>query len=401
MKRGILISILLILLAACDKMDISPSQADSFVKFYNTYSVFSGADVKEIPGKGYAVIGTVESYTSGRQICLIRTDEFGNSLDSARYYGGSLDEQAYCLHLLDDAGYALLGSSTNPITSKKEVLFIRTDSTGNILWSRTISGTGNIEAFHFEVSPTGSFIMTGYADTLKSGVVDKDIWLFGLSANGNNIENWPRPRLIGGEKDDIGSYLQILSDGRIAITGQSNSYPSSLNSHAFVIITNSIGGVKIPFWIESATNEAGNCIRTVGDNGFIVVGTSASASSGSAREIMMKKVTITASNTQINWEKTYYTGGNNFGQRVIPDDNSLNLLVSIVSSGVNSSLALLTTNLDGSNPKFSFFGDGSQLTGNALEKTLDNGFIITGTNKHSDNNMSMVLIKLKSDGTLK
>jgi hypothetical protein len=115
----------------------------------------------------------------------------------------------------------------------------------------------------------------------------------------------------------------------------------------------------------------------------------------------MKKVTITPSNTQINWEKTYFTGGNNFGQRVIPDDNSLNLLVSIVSSGVNSSLALLTTNLDGSSPKFSLFGDGSQLTGNAFEKTLDNGFIITGTNKHADNNMSMVLIKLKSDGTLK
>ena len=119
MNRSIFISIWLVLLASCDKMDISPAQAESFIKFYNTFPVFTGADAKEIPGQGYVMVGTVVSNTQGKQICLIRTDRYGNSIDSARYFGGPLDDQAYRVVVLEDHGLAILGSTVDTTTEKK------------------------------------------------------------------------------------------------------------------------------------------------------------------------------------------------------------------------------------------------------------------------------------------
>jgi hypothetical protein len=400
MNKITLISILLVLLASCDKMEISPSQADSFIKFYNTYPVFRGADVKEIPGKGFVLIGTVKSYTSGDQICLIRTDIYGNSVDSARYFGGPSDDEAFCLQVLEDHGMAILGSSTNPESGKKEVLFLRTDSVGNVVWSKLMGSAVNTEAYHFEVSESGSFIITGYTESLKSLGLNKDIWLFGLDKDGNNIENWSAPRLIGGIYDDVGNHLQLLPNGDIVLTGKTKSYPSTTFNHAFVIITNPIGGVKSFCWIESDRDEEGRCIRVIDENSFVIIGTSNYASSGNGTDIMLKRVTISAQSQEINWEKTYPGPGNDYGNSLIIKDNSMYLLVTTASTGTNTSIGLITTDLDGNDPHTVYFGNGTEMSGEAFGSTSDNGFIITGTNKHSDNDMSMALIKLKPDGTL-
>jgi hypothetical protein len=398
--KATLISILLVLLASCDKMEITTSQADSFIKFYNTYPVFRGADVKEIPGKGFAVIGTVKSYTSGDQICLIRTDIYGNSIDSARYYGSSSDDEAFCLQVLEDHGLAILGSSTNPETGKKQVLFIKTDSVGNVEWSKLIGSSVNTVAYHFEISQSGSYIMAGYTESVKSLGLNKDIWLFGLDKEGNNIENWSSPRLIGGIYDDESSYLQLLGNGDIVLTGKTKSYPSTTYDHAYVIITNPIGGVKSFCWIESARDEEGRCIRILDESSFVIIGTSNYASSGNGTDIMFKKVTISAQSQEINWEKTFPSPGNDYGNSLIIKDNSLYMLVTTASTGTNTSIGLIETDLDGNDPYAVYFGNGTELSGNAFGITTDQGFIITGTNKHSDNDMSMALIKLKPDGTL-
>jgi len=400
MNQSILITLTLLMLAACDKMEITPSQADAFIKFYNTYPVFTGADVKEVPGKGYAMIGTVESNDAGNQICLLRTDEYGNFLDSAKCFGRSLNDRAYCLQLLEDNGFGILGSSINPLTGFKEVYFIRTNSTGEVLWIRTFAGTGNIEASHFEISGSGSFIMTGYAESARTGH-DKDIWLFGMDENGNNIENWPSPRMIGGMKDDEGTYLQLLDDGKIVITGQTRSYPSgTLTGNAFILLTGptGLGGILSP--IESTMDDIGNCIQVINNNTFILAGTTKNTSAANGNDIMLKKVVLSPTGLQVQWQRLFGSNGDDYGQRVIMSDNSLYLLVTSASTGINSSITLIITDLNGSNEIYSSFGAGSQLSSGSFDMTSNDGFIIIGTNKHSDNDMSMALIRVGPEGTL-
>jgi hypothetical protein len=402
MKKSLFIILLFIMhIFACDHLkvdDIGSPQAYSFIKFYITYPVFKSADVKQVDASGYVLLGTAESFTAGSQMCLLRTDEYGNSIDSARYYGRALDDNAYCLQILSDGGFALLGSSRNPLTEKLEVYFIRTNSQGDTLWTRTIRGDGNIEAYHFEVDQAGSFYLTGYAE-VSSTVTDKQIWLFALDNAGNNL--WPIPREYGGDKDDVGLYLQVMSDGRLVITGRTKSYPyGTLTNQAFILKTNNLGLSGTFREIKSKkTEEEGNCIRALDDNNFIILGTSKSDTTSTGYDIMLRKVSLLSVVPDTQWKKTYGSSGNDYGKRVIIRGNSIYLLGTIASADINSSITIITTDRDGNNVRYSNFGLGSQLSCSTFENTADKGFIITGTNKH-ESSSSVALIKTKDDTSL-
>jgi hypothetical protein len=395
MSRTLFILIWLVLLASCDKMDISPAQADSFIKFYNTFPVFTGSDVKEIPGKGYVILGTVTSNTEGKQICLIRTDLYGNSVDTARYYGGPLNQEACHIEVLNDHGFAILGQTTDA-SNKKAVLFIRTDSLGNIMIERTFSGTYDIVPKNMKVDDvSGYFYIVGYLLSTKGGApLNKNIWLYALDQQGQPI--WDQQRDIGfNTYDDVGNDLQLLTDGQIVITG-ATSYPDNI-MHAFIVRTGDRGLGASLFPIASTVDEEASSIQTIDDNTFIISGTTYTSTSTS--EIMMKKVMYSATGLGVEWKKSY-GDKNDAGVCVILVDNKLHLLATTSSTGINTTITLITTDLNGENAVYSEIGEGTQLSASSFEKTSDNGFIITGTNKHSENDQSMALIKLKSNGSL-
>lgn len=392
MSRTLFIFIWLVLLASCDKMDISPSQADSFIKFYNTFPVFKGADAKEIPGKGYVMLGTVAT-PEGSQICLIRTDIYGNSVDTARYYGTSLDEEAYSIQVLSDDGFAILGNTIDD-NNKKSVYFVRTDSVGNVMFTRTLSGTYDVEAFKMKVDASGSFYFVGYGMTTRGGApLNKDIWLNALNPQGDAL--WADSRYIGFAYDDEGRDLELLPDGRIIITG--TTVNSENKKHAFLLRTGSTGFGGSLFTIDSPVEEMATCIQVVNENTFIISGTAQTSTSSS--DIMMKKVMYSLTGLELIWQNTYGVG-NDVGVCSILDENNIFLLATTSSTGINTTITLVTTDLDGENAVYSEIGNGTQLSASSFEKTADNGFIIAGTNKHSDDDQSIALIKLKSGGSL-
>jgi hypothetical protein len=393
MSRTLFIFIWLVLLASCDKMDISPAQADSFIKFYNTFPVFAGSDVKEIAGKGYVILGTVTTNTEGKQICLIRTDLYGNSVDTARYYGTPLDEEALCIQVLNDHGFAILGQTTDA-GNKKSAYFLRTDSLGNILFERTFSGTYDIVPKNMKIDASGSFYLVGYALSTRGGAsLNKNIWLYALDSQGQPL--WDQRDIGFNTYEDMGNDLQLLPDGQIVITG-TTTYPDN-KMHAFMVKTGSRGLGASLFPIESTVDEEANCIQTIDENTFIISGTTLTSSSSS--DIMMKEVMYSPTGLHVVWHATYGEG-NDQGVCLIRDENSLHLLATTSSTGINTTITLITTDLNGENAVYSEIGEGTQLSASSFEKTADNGYIIAGTNKHSENDQSMALIKLKSNGSL-
>lgn len=394
MSRTLFIFIWLVLLASCDKMDISPAQADSFIKFYNTFPVFTGSDVKEIPGKGYVMLGTVTSNTEGKQICLIRTDLYGNSVDTARYYGTLRDDEACCIQVLNDDGFVILGRTTDN-ANKKVVYFLRTDSVGNILIEKTISGSYDIVPKNLKVDASGQFYIVGYGLSTKGGApLNKNIWLYALDQQGEPI--WADQRYIGfSANEDEGNDLQLLPDGRIVITGTTTDPEKRMR--AFVVRTGSTGFGGSLFTIDSPVDETATCIQVMDENTFIISGTTQTSASSSRP--MMKKLMYSQTGVEEVWDNTYGTA-NGVGVCAILDDNNLHMLSTTASTGINTTITVITTDLDGENPVYSEIGQGTQLSASSFEHTADNGFIIAGTNKHSDNDQSMALIKLKSNVSL-
>jgi hypothetical protein len=242
---------------------------------------------------------------------------------------------------------------------------------------------------------SGSFYIVGYGTSTKGNApLNKNIWLYALDQQGNPI--WDLQRDIGFNPfDDVGNDLQLLPDGRIVITG-TTTYPDN-KMHAFMVRTahNGLGASLFP--ITSTVDEEANCLQTIDANTFIISGTAHTTASSS--DVMMKKVVYSAAGLNVVWD-IKYGEGNDQGVCVLLDQNNLHLLATTSSTGINTTISLITTDLEGGNPVYSEIGEGTQLSASTFEKTTDNGFIIAGTNKHSENDQSMALIKLKSNGLL-
>lgn len=403
MKKILYISLVipLLLTTGCfDEEEISSEQTQSFVKFFNNYPIFYGVDAEQVPGSGYALLGTVEEPVTGNtEICLLRTNEYGNTIDSARYYGRSLDDKAYRLRVLSDGGFAILGSSQNPVTGKQEVFFIRTNSVGDIIWTRTIGSTLNLEALDFEIDHSGSFIMTGYVES-STPATNKQVWIWAIDQDGNN-PMWSA-KIYGAEKDDEGRHIQIMGDGGYVITGVTSSYPSGTPvSHAFLLRTNSSGLSSGFDPLPSTENEEGNCIRILDAETFLILCTVKSTTSVSGADIRLKKVQkILPFEPELIWEKTYANPGNDIGQCLLTEGTSIFILGTTATASTKTAISLISTDSEGNNPVYSIFGLETQLSGSSLEFTSDNGFIISGTNKLSESSASATLIKTRPDGSL-
>ena len=374
-------------LGSCDKEVISPSQSRNFIKFFTNYPEFSAADVVTIAQSGYAVLGTAKTAENSTHICLLRTDEYGNSIDDPKLYGPSSINKAYCLKALSDGGYGILGSTMDPETNKYGVYFIRTNSNGDTLWTRTIKKTGNIEAKYFEVNSEESFFMTGYSDSVGRG---KDIWWFAIDSQGKDIRN---QRTHGFSEDDEGSHLEIMPDGGLAITG----YTTRSNvSRAFIIKTDENTIPSDYYELPSDTNEYGNCIRVLDQDHFMVLGTrkNATLSEPSLKKVFMSPI---PPHTVI-WSKSFTNPTQDLSKCMIIDANAIYILGTTLRTGSSSSITIIRSDLSGNQVSRSEFGQGSLLSSASFKRTADNGFIIAGTNMHAEvNNTSLTLIKTYSD----
>ena len=104
---------------------------------------------------GYALAG----YLSG-DVWLIKIDEFGDVTWDQTYSKG----QAYSLVATSDGGYALAGttSSKNGDQTYTESWMIKTDASGNEVWSQTYGGTGNQYIYSLVETSDGAFALAGY-----------------------------------------------------------------------------------------------------------------------------------------------------------------------------------------------------------------------------------------------
>ncbi|MBN1145304.1 MAG: hypothetical protein JXA72_12815 [Bacteroidales bacterium] len=384
-------TILLLIVFACDEKEISDIQAEQFVKFYKNYSEFSAADVTET-STGYAFVGTSKLDDETTRICLIRTDEYGNSIDSAKYFYRVVADQiyndrAFCLKTTSDGGFAILGSSRNPVTDKQDVIVIRTDQKGNRIWSHVFSSTGILEARHFEIDDGGSFIITGYAQESDN---IKRIWLAALDNSGN--EPW-EPKLLSklAPRDAVGQYVQILSDGFV-ITGTSKNNPSYPGiPNVFVLKTTDQGAVNDQYYLSSNTDEEGNCIRVLDDDHFLVLSTVKTAT---GTDIALNAVSFTSFPHSVDWRKTYINNGKNVGCSVFKAGNSIYVLGTTATTASNSAICLIAADASGNQKSHSDFGIASELTAMSFRPVSNGGFIILGTNHHSDRNTAVALIKV-------
>lgn len=130
--------------------------------------VMDGNSVFQTNDGGY-IIGTVKyldnpsTYGGRASICFIKTDGSGNLLWS-KTYPGLGNSTCYCIKQTSDLGYIACGSTNDTLAHVKYVYVMKTDNSGNLQWGKTYleSASGQNDAAYC-VNPTadGGYIVTG------------------------------------------------------------------------------------------------------------------------------------------------------------------------------------------------------------------------------------------------
>ncbi len=119
---------------------------------------------------------------------IVKTDSSGNVVWDKTIGGGDYDYM-YCLSQTKNNGYMIGGSSnsgasgvkTEPSMGSYDMWVVRLDSAGNILWDNTIGGYGEDGLYSMRQSDDSTFILAGYSNSIASG--DKDESYIGGFAN--------------------------------------------------------------------------------------------------------------------------------------------------------------------------------------------------------------------------
>ncbi|MGP8216500.1 MAG: T9SS type A sorting domain-containing protein [Bacteroidia bacterium] len=224
-----------------------------------------GYSIVKTTDKGFAIAG----YTAFCDLCftnmlISKLDSTGN-LKWAEAIGGKNNDTAFSMVQTNDGGYALAGVTDSYGAGGDDAYLVKLDSAGNILWSKTIGGTGDDAAYSVIQTNDGGYALAGATTSFGAG--GDDVYVIKLDSAGNL--QWTRT--LGGTNNDIGKSIVQTNDGGYAIAGITYSSGSGVND-AYLIKLDSAGNLIWSNAMLGGAATASSVIQTK-SGGYAVTGT--------------------------------------------------------------------------------------------------------------------------------
>jgi hypothetical protein len=169
-----------------------------------------------------------------RDVYLIKTNASGDSLWS-KSIGGTSDDFGECVHQTSDGGYIIVGRTASYGAGSDDVYLVKTNSAGDTLWTKTYGGISWDMGYSLDLTPDGGFILVG---TTSSFGDTSQLYLLKTDAQGNL--RWAKT--LGGLGQEWGYSVGVTSDGGYILTGSTNSFGAGLDD-VFLVKTDSLGNV--------------------------------------------------------------------------------------------------------------------------------------------------------------
>ncbi|MGB3477590.1 MAG: hypothetical protein WBB67_00335 [bacterium] len=212
------------------------SQGDSlWTRTYGGVNDETGLVLPDIDG-GYIVCGQTCSFgdTLG-DVYLVKTDSLGIPVWT-KTYGGVNYDVGYG-GWTSDGGYILGGYTCSFGDTLGDVYLIKTNSQGDTLWTRTYGGVGSDMGFP-QQRLDGGYIIVG--TTYSFGTGNADVYLIKTNASGDTL--WTRT--YGGTNNDFGWVLQQTTDGGYIVSGTTLSFGAGMEDF-YLIKTDADGNAGV------------------------------------------------------------------------------------------------------------------------------------------------------------
>ncbi len=267
-----------------------------------------GTCVQETTDGGFIITGYTRSFgsMSGRNVLLIKTDQSGNII-WINGYGGNNDDEGNSVVQTSDGGYVACGYTKSYGSGGNDVYLLKVDANGNQLWDRVFGGTSDEEVYSMVLTDDGGFLLAGATSSFGSG--SRDIWLIKTDASGN--QQWTKT--IGGLSSDGARSISKTFDGGYIITGWTFSYGPGAVGNVWLVKTDTAGNMVWNKFFGGTDDDRGLSVKQTTDGGYILTGYTASSGAGLDDMLLIK--TDSLGNAQ--WQNTFGGSGRDYGNSVI------------------------------------------------------------------------------------
>ncbi len=292
-------------------------------------------------------------------------------------------------------GYIITGMTTNDIIDDMDIHIIKTNSTGEIEWTKTYGGDKPEYSFGIlKATDNSGYYIIGYSRSYGFAGADSDTWLIKIGNDGAKL--WDK--LYGTWGNDQGKEIISTSDGNYMLVGQSNS-ATMPDYQAFLIKIEPDGDIIWDkYYGGSSAVELGNSVKQTPDGGYIMLGQTFSYGAGNGDAYLVK----TDADGVKEWEETYGGTQNDEGIFITANnDGTYTFCVRDSSTaGTDVDVQIIKTQADGTEIWNKNYGGNRKDTDKMIQPTSDGGYVVAAISRSFSFSQlpDMWILKLDSNG---
>lgn len=267
-----------------------------------------------------------------------------------------------------DGGYVFCGTS---IYGGNDVIIVKMDSIGTILWAKVYGGPSMEGASYIEQTPDSGYMVNALYD---GGGLNAKSWVLKLDANGDTL--WTQLFSAGIGSTLVSSFnsMASINNNVYGMTGYFKPQPFTLLSAYF--ISSSGNGIQLgnKIYNTSIYGSTGDGIDKTFDGGFIFTGQY--GTSNSTADVNLIRVNALGDTL---WTRTYDNSLADVGRAVIQTADSGFMVAGFTRYLINAyNIYLIKTDSVGDTLWTKQYVDSVNYDVSSIQQTIDGGYIIAG-----------------------
>lgn len=341
-----------------------------------------GNSVQQTADGGYIITGYSSSFgAGGGDVYLIKTDTTGDTMWTNTFGGPSADYGQF-VQQTTDSGYIVVGGTYSFDVGDGDVYLIKTDTCGNALWTKTFGGLRWDYGYSVQEISGGGYIIAGETESFGDGCAE--IYLIKTDSIGDSI--WAKT--YGSPGRLTGYSVQETIDGAYIVVGGESGY-----GDIYLIKTDTDGDSLWAKTYGGAYGDRGYSVQQTSDSGYIIVGVTDSYGSGDCDVYLIK----TDVNGDSLWAKTF---GQNYSYDVGYSVQETFSGGYIIAGSSSNNVHLIKTDANGNTVWTKTIGGAVQSRAYFAKQCTDGGYIVTGLiDTTGIGKADVYLIRIASDET--
>ena len=238
----------------------------TWVKNFGSSNIEVARYVEETKDSSLIIVGyTNNTKGNGYDVYLLKLDRWGNKLWE-KTYGGPDWEFAYSVHQTTDGGFIIAGGTYSYGKGNEDMYLIKTDINGDTTWTKTYGGTDDDEARSVRQTTDGNYILGGSTKSFND--VNGDAYVVKTNSTGDTL--WTKT--FGGGKEDLANDIIECKNGDYVFCGRTYSY-SNQDANMYMLRLDINGsGLWAQNYLQDSTYDSLEGIVELKNGNLVAIG---------------------------------------------------------------------------------------------------------------------------------